>query len=82
MNNYDRCIEQLRNAHRIQGNPGNWDYDEYMRGLYNGLELALSIFEKREPIYKDEPKLIKNFKSSQWRQKNEETEMVYKREGG
>lgn len=35
-----------------QGQPGNWDYDEYMRGLYNGIELALCIFEDREPELK------------------------------
>lgn len=27
--------------------------DEYIRGLYNGMELILSIFESREPKYID-----------------------------
>jgi hypothetical protein len=45
-------ISKLRNLRDIQGRKGNYDMDEYMRGLYNGLELSLSIFEDREPDYK------------------------------
>jgi hypothetical protein len=46
-------LEALRNVHEIQGQKGNWDYDQYMLGLYNGLELALSIMENREPQYRE-----------------------------
>ena len=45
-------LQALRNVVKIQGHKGNWDYNEYMRGMYNGLELALAIMENREPIYK------------------------------
>lgn len=45
-------LEALRNCHAIQGSDGNWDVDEYMRGMFNGLELALANFEKRESAYK------------------------------
>lgn len=48
-------IERLKELRDLQGEPGNWNYDPYMQGLYNGLELALSIFEDREPEYKDAP---------------------------
>lgn len=48
-------LEKLRDVTKIQGSSGNWDVDEYMRGIYNGLELALSIMEDREPVYKDAP---------------------------
>ena len=47
-------LEALRELHHQQGQNGNWDYDQYMMGLYNGLELALSIMENREPKYKEE----------------------------
>lgn len=46
-------ISKLRNLRDIQGRKGNYDIDEYMRGLYNGLELSLSIFEDRSPDYKE-----------------------------
>jgi len=39
----------------VQGYDGNWNYDPYMQGLYNGLEFALSLLEVREPQFKDAP---------------------------
>lgn len=53
-------ISDLKNVRDIQGYGGNWDYDEYMWGMYNGLELALAIMEDREPVYKDKPKKFSN----------------------
>jgi hypothetical protein len=44
-----------RDMVNIQGSPGNYDQDEYMRGMYNGMELILATFEGREPVYKDAP---------------------------
>ena len=49
-------LEKLKTVHTVQGSDGNWNFDEYMQGLYNGLELALSFSEDREPIYKEAPK--------------------------
>ena len=49
------ALKQLREVHAIQGRDGCWDIDDYMLGLYNGLELALSIVENRECRYKDRP---------------------------
>jgi hypothetical protein len=48
-------IEDLRNMVEAQGRDGTWNYDPYMQGLYNGLEFALSIMEKREPQFRDAP---------------------------
>jgi len=45
----------LQDLVAIQRTTGNWDYSPYMRGLYNGMELALAILEDREPQYRDEP---------------------------
>ena len=52
----DEALNQLREVHAIQGRDGCWDIDDYMLGLYNGLELALSIVENRECRYKNRPK--------------------------
>lgn len=48
-------IDALREIVKTQSSPGNWNYSEYMRGLFNGLELALATMEDREPVYKEEP---------------------------
>ena len=50
------ALTQLREIHAIQGRDGCWDIDDQMLGLYNGLELALSIVENREFRYKQRPK--------------------------
>ena len=50
------ALTQLREVHAIQGRDGCWDIDDYMLGLYNGLELALSIVENRACKYKQRPK--------------------------
>ena len=52
----DEALKQLREVHAVQGRDGCWDIDDYMLGLYNGLELALSIVENRECRYKQRPK--------------------------
>jgi hypothetical protein len=46
-------IQRLREVHAIQGDEGNWNYDNYMVGLFNGLELALAIIENREPEFRE-----------------------------
>jgi hypothetical protein len=46
-------IQQLREVHAIQGKKGCYDIDDYMLGLYNGLELALSLMEQRDVNYKE-----------------------------
>lgn len=44
-------LEDLRKIHDIQSQNGNWDYDPYMHGLMNGLEMALATMEDRDPKY-------------------------------
>ena len=48
-------LESMRQLMGIQGSNGNWDYDPYMQGMYNGMELMLAIQEDREPVYKKAP---------------------------
>jgi hypothetical protein len=50
-------IETVKEMVKIQGSDGNWNYDPYMLGLYNGLEFALSILENREPVFRDKPEV-------------------------
>lgn len=40
----------------IQGQHGNWNYDPYMFGFYNGIECAIACFEERSAKYPDQPK--------------------------
>jgi len=45
-------LRDLKNVHNIQGYDGNWNNDQYMLGMFNGMELMLSIVEDREPAYR------------------------------
>ena len=51
----DKLVQDVRHMVEVQGRDGTWNYDPYMQGLYNGLEFALSIMEKREPQFRDAP---------------------------
>ncbi len=46
-------IEKVRDITKIQCYPGNWDKNEYMRGLANGLLIAVAILEVKEPTLKE-----------------------------
>ena len=35
----------------LQGRNGNYNYDSYMLGLYNGMEYIVSLLEVREPKF-------------------------------
>ncbi|GAA0853414.1 hypothetical protein ACFQVD_26575 [Streptosporangium amethystogenes subsp. fukuiense] len=52
----DLAADKIRDLRDIQGWKGTWNSSDYMRGLYNGLELALSVLEgERAPQFKDAP---------------------------
>jgi hypothetical protein len=48
-------LDAVRDQLNIQGQHGNWNYDQYMHGMYNGLECALATLENRAPAYKTAP---------------------------
>lgn len=52
---YEKRRAQLGDVLKIQGAHGNWDYDGYMLGMFNGLELAASIMEGRTPEFRKKP---------------------------
>ena len=69
----DEALNQLREVHAIQGRDGCWDIDDYMLGLYNGLELALSIAENRACKYKQRPKSQPEQEPVAWMFQHDET---------
>lgn len=49
-------LAKVREVRDIQGRDGNWDFNAYQNGLYNGLELAMAILEDdRAPVFRDAP---------------------------
>lgn len=46
-------VEKIKELTETQGSKGTWDMDEYMCGMFNGMELCLAILEKRDPRYRD-----------------------------
>ncbi|WP_430535937.1 hypothetical protein [Listeria rocourtiae] len=48
LNEIHRRIDKLNEVKQIQGRKGNYDYDSGNCGIYNGLELAASILERRD----------------------------------
>lgn len=57
--NKTKKINQIKELQKQ--NIENNKHDEYMVGVYNGIEMALAILENREPVFVDvlkEPKTI------------------------
>lgn len=46
-----RKVKELKKIHRIQKQTIETNADDYMVGLYNGLEMAVAILESREPVF-------------------------------
>lgn len=51
----EELLIELNNVLAIQGNSGNWNHDPYMHGMFNGMELMMSIIEEREPLFNEAP---------------------------
>ena len=54
MNNA-KIIKKVRELMEVQGSDGNWNYDPYMHGMYNGMEMIVSILEERDPEFRNAP---------------------------
>ena len=52
MNDLEKAIKTLRRLRDIQGDSCNTN-DTYMIGMYNGLEVALSVLEDRDGDFKE-----------------------------
>lgn len=55
IDDYLRRVENLKSVLEIQCRHGNYDQSEYMRGMANGLKLAMSIFTDNPPDYFEPP---------------------------
>nr|DAG53325.1 MAG TPA: hypothetical protein [Caudoviricetes sp.] len=44
-------VKELRRIRDLQKQALETDADDYMVGLYNGLEFAVAIMEDREPVF-------------------------------
>ena len=63
--NKKKQIKEIRDLQ--EQNIVNNDNDEYMIGVYNGIEIALAMLENREPIFKTvtkEPEVIERKEQS------------------
>ena len=47
----ERRMANLKDATKVQCQKGNYDTNEYMRGMANGLKLADGIMNDREPKF-------------------------------
>ena len=47
-NHHLKCSKEMLD---IQGHNGNYNYDSYMLGIYNGMEYIVSLLEDREPKF-------------------------------
>lgn len=56
---HEKRLSHLKDLVAIQCNDGNWNYAPYSLGMFNGLELALSVMEGRSPRYRDKPDQFK-----------------------
>ena len=45
-------LKRIKDLRDIQAQDGNWDANDHMLGMYNGLEIALAILENREPDFR------------------------------
>lgn len=61
-------IRELKRIKNIQEQSLKVEHDNYMIGLYNGLELAVAIMENRKPAYLScikEPEQIENIEKQE-----------------
>lgn len=76
------ALKALRDVLAVQGSKGNWDYDPYMFGLFNGLALAESVMTGEEPEFKEAPpkwigKTSKERAAEKLRKKNPALQQAY-----
>jgi hypothetical protein len=50
-----KSVKTLREMKDVQCSDGNWNYDQYMHGMANGMIFALSLFDDKAPEYIEAP---------------------------
>lgn len=64
----EKRIRELKRVKNVQEQSLKGVHDDYMTGLYNGLELAVAIMENRKPVYLScikEPEQIENIEKQE-----------------
>lgn len=51
-------LDGLKNLRDIHGQTENWDHNNYMTGVYDGLELSLATLEGRDPVLKNAEEIV------------------------
>lgn len=55
--NYINGVQALEDLIKIQCSDGNWNHDEYMHGMANGMILTLSLFKNGDVDFLEAPKV-------------------------
>lgn len=50
-------LENMKGMLKIHGADGNWNYDEYSFGVYNGMEFMVALMENRSPKFREKPEV-------------------------
>lgn len=75
---HNKILKDANDVLNIQAQKGNYNYDSYMLGLYNGMEMIVSLFEQREPKFKS-GKDIKFLHETDYKSRNEKAIEYIKR---
>ncbi len=54
---FQNSLKTLREMLAVQCRSGNWNYDQYMHGMANGMIFALSLFDDKNPEYLEAPEV-------------------------
>ena len=62
---HSKILKDANEILNIQAQKGNYNYDSYMLGLYNGMEMIVALFEQRKPKFIDghDIEFIEDYKS-------------------
>lgn len=67
---HNKILKQANDVLNLQTEEGNYNYDRFMLGVYNGMEAIVSLFEQREPKFKCEEN-IKFLHETDYKSRNE-----------
>jgi hypothetical protein len=48
-------VAKMRELLEVQGCDGNWNFDPYMQGMFNGMEMMMSLVDGRDPAFRKAP---------------------------
>lgn len=51
LSQFEKSLKISNETLELQGQSGNYNCDQYMTGLYNGMEMIVSLMEVRAPMF-------------------------------